>query len=235
MTDTERLNNWFVVSFGINKVLGFTPSSTNLRNIRNNVDGLIVRTSQSRKVVRSKHRHVTLMLLTVAFVFLILTLPNSIYFVLEQTYSFAVAPTTNDYADWLRYRRLKIVSVIMFQLTDLQHATNFYLYLLTSRKFRQALSKNFKEFFKKFCQTRSDRSWSKQSVIFSRTSGTGSVRKSRSASVIQNPNRSLNIECRCSEEILWRKKNEEEEKQNWNRRKRSFQLNFQMIPGCCSK
>ena len=79
------------------------------------------------------------MLLAVAVVFLLLTLPNSIYFVLEVTYSFSAQPTGNDYHQWVRYRRLTILTVIMFQLSDLQHATNFFLYVLTSDKFRRTI------------------------------------------------------------------------------------------------
>jgi hypothetical protein len=79
------------------------------------------------------------MLLAVGLVFLFLTLPNSIYFVLDITYGFNKPPVNNDYYQWLRYRRLTILTVIMFQLSDLQHATNFFLYLLTSDKFRRSL------------------------------------------------------------------------------------------------
>ena len=98
-----------------------------------------MRSNQNNDVIRSRHRHITLMLLAVAVVFLLLTLPNSIYFVLDVTYGFNKAPTINDYYEWLRYRRLTILTVIMFQLSDLQHATNFFLYLLTSDKFRRSV------------------------------------------------------------------------------------------------
>jgi len=98
-----------------------------------------MRSNQKRDVIRSRHRHITLMLLAVAVVFLLLTFPNSIYFVLEITYSFNQQPIDNDYNKWLRFHRLTILTVIMFQLSDLQHATNFYLYLLTSDKFRRSV------------------------------------------------------------------------------------------------
>ncbi|CAF3332923.1 unnamed protein product [Rotaria sp. Silwood1] len=98
-----------------------------------------MRSNQKTEVIRSRHRHITLMLLAVAVVFLLLTLPNSIYFVLDLTYGFNKLPTENDYYQWLRYRRLTILTVIMFQLSDLQHATNFFLYLLTSDKFRRSV------------------------------------------------------------------------------------------------
>jgi hypothetical protein len=98
-----------------------------------------MRSTQKTEVIRSRHRHITLMLLAVAVVFLLLTLPNSIYFVLDLTYGFNNQPTENDYYQWLRYRRLTILTVIMFQLSDLQHATNFFLYLLTSDKFRRSI------------------------------------------------------------------------------------------------
>jgi hypothetical protein len=98
-----------------------------------------MRSTQKSEVIRSRHRHITLMLLAVAVVFLLLTLPNSVYFVLDLTYGFNKQPTVNDYYQWLRYRRLTILTVIMFQLSDLQHATNFFLYLLTSDKFRRSV------------------------------------------------------------------------------------------------
>jgi hypothetical protein len=98
-----------------------------------------MRSTQKSEVIRSRHRHITLLLLAVAGVFLLLTLPNSIYFVLDLTYGFNNRPTINDYYQWLRYRRLTILTVIMFQLSDLQHATNFFLYLSTSDKFRRSV------------------------------------------------------------------------------------------------
>ena len=98
-----------------------------------------MRSTQKSEVIRSRHRHITLMLLAVAGVFLLLTLPNSIYFVLDFTYGFNRVPTENNYDDWLRYRRLTILTVIMFQLSDLQHAMNFFLYMLTSDKFRRTV------------------------------------------------------------------------------------------------
>ena len=100
---------------------------------------LEIRSTQNSEVIRSRHRHITLMLLSVAGVFLLLTLPNSIYFVLDLTYGFNKRPTENNYDQWLRYRRLTILTVIMFQLSDLQHATNFFLYLLSSDKFRRSV------------------------------------------------------------------------------------------------
>jgi hypothetical protein len=101
--------------------------------------GIQIRSTQKTKVIRSRHRHITLMLLAISAVFLLLTLPNSIYFVLEITYNFNQPPTDNNYFHWLRYRRLTILTVIMFQISDLQHATNFFLYVLTSDKFRRSV------------------------------------------------------------------------------------------------
>ena len=100
-----------------------------------------IRSTQKTHVIRSRHRHITLMLLAIASVFLLLTLPNSVYFVLDITYNFNQPPMENDYHQWLRYRRLTILTVIMFQISDFQHATNFFLYLLTSGKFRRAILK----------------------------------------------------------------------------------------------
>ncbi|UJR26301.1 hypothetical protein I4U23_007639 [Adineta vaga] len=101
--------------------------------------GLEMRSTQKSEVIRSRQRHITLMLLAVAVVFLLVTLPNSVYFVLDLKYGFSKTPNNNDYYQWLRYRRFTIISAIMFQLSDLQHATNFFLYLLTSDKFRRSI------------------------------------------------------------------------------------------------
>ncbi|CAF1384477.1 unnamed protein product [Rotaria sp. Silwood1] len=104
----------------------------------NNQD-LIMRSHQKVNIVRLRHRHITFMLLAVAGVFLLFTLPNSIYFVLDITYGFNKRPTTNDYYQWLRHRRLIILTVLMYQLSDLQHAANFFIYLLASGKFRRSV------------------------------------------------------------------------------------------------
>jgi hypothetical protein len=110
-----------------------------LNRPKTNYQNIEMRSNQKTEVIRSRHRHITLMLLAVAAVFLVLTLPNSIYFVLDSTYGFNKQPTVNDYSEWLRYRRLTILTVVMFQLSDLQHAANFFLYLLTSDKFRRSV------------------------------------------------------------------------------------------------
>lgn len=114
-------------------------SKTSRLNKKGENQNIEMRSTQKSEVIRSKHRHITLMLLAVAGVFLLLTLPNSIYFVLDLTYGFNQIPTENNYYQWLRFRRLTILTVIMFQLSDLQHATNFFLYLLTSDKFRRSV------------------------------------------------------------------------------------------------
>lgn len=120
----------------------FLSGLNSTRASKGSSEKMTVRSSQNKDVIRSRHRHITLMLLSVAFVFLLLTLPNSIYFVLDLTYGFNRLPTVNDYPAWLRYRRLTILTVIMFQLSDLQHAANFFIYLLTSHKFRQSVMIN---------------------------------------------------------------------------------------------
>ncbi|CAF0886951.1 unnamed protein product, partial [Didymodactylos carnosus] len=104
-----------------------------------NIKDIEIRSNQKTDAIRHKHRHITLMLLAVAVVFLLLTLPNSIYFVLDLTYDFTNRPTENNYTQWLRYRRLTILTVVMFQISDLQHTMNFFLYILTSHKFRQSV------------------------------------------------------------------------------------------------
>ncbi|CAF0796030.1 unnamed protein product [Didymodactylos carnosus] len=110
--------------------------SRKLANIRKDIH---IRSNQKTEAIRLKHRHITLMLLAVAVVFLLLTLPNSIYFVLDLKYDFNSRPKKNNYAQWLRYRRLTILTIVLFQLSDLQHTMNFFLYILTSNKFRQSV------------------------------------------------------------------------------------------------
>ncbi|CAF2603814.1 unnamed protein product [Rotaria sp. Silwood2] len=98
-----------------------------------------MRSNQKANFIRLRHRHITFMLLAVAGVFLLFTLPNSIYFLLEITYGFNKKPIVNDYYQWLRFRRLTILAVLMYQLSDLQHAANFFIYLLTSGNFRRSV------------------------------------------------------------------------------------------------
>jgi hypothetical protein len=133
-----------IVYIGCFSILASTGSFSNIQQQQQQQQqpgyhAIEMRSNQKTEVIRSRHRHITLMLLAVAVVFLLLTLPNSIYFVLDLTYGFNKAPVDNDYHQWLRYRRLTILTVIMFQLSDLQHATNFFLYLLTSDKFRRTI------------------------------------------------------------------------------------------------
>jgi gastrin-releasing peptide receptor len=128
--------------------------------------GIEMRSNQKTEAIRSRNRHITLMLLAVSVVFLLLTLPNSIYFVLEITYSFNTPPIENDYSQWLRYRRFSIVSVIMFQLSDLQHATNFFLYLSTSDKFRRSIIHTLLRLLTCGCQRQTDFNRSEYGMSF---------------------------------------------------------------------
>ena len=151
-----------------------------------------MRSTQKSEVIRSRHRHITLMLLAVAVVFLLLTLPNSIYFVLDLTYGFNKPPIDNDYYQWLRYRRLTILTVIMFQLSDLQHATNFFLYLLTSDKFRRSVlmicssSGNFLATLFNCCQDKSGSSTSFRNHYTSQRQETNALSFRSSASDMSN-------------------------------------------------
>ena len=105
------------MSFNIN-LFFLVENSTRLS--KQKLINIEMRSNQKTEVIRSRHRHITLMLLAVAAVFLLLTLPNSIYFVLDLTYGFNKQPVENDYNQWLRYRRLTILTVIMFQLSDFE-------------------------------------------------------------------------------------------------------------------
>lgn len=74
-------------------------------------------------------RQITAMLLTTSIIFVVLVLPNSIFFVAKEYWTWR--ETSLGIAQY--YLLLQII----FLLSDLSHALNFYLYCLSGRKFRQ--------------------------------------------------------------------------------------------------
>ena len=76
-----------------------------------------------------QQRQVTVMLLTISLVCVILVLPNCIFFIVKTYWSWR--ETMHDTAQYY------LVYQTVFVLSDLNHAVNFYLYMLRGRKFRQ--------------------------------------------------------------------------------------------------
>ncbi|XP_046367889.2 thyrotropin-releasing hormone receptor-like [Haliotis rufescens] len=80
------------------------------------------------KTVR-QDRQITVMLMTVTFVFVILTVPRTIYVVVDLFWTVEYG-TLEDAQKYL-------INQVTFFLCDSNHAINFYLYFITGRKFRR--------------------------------------------------------------------------------------------------
>ncbi|XP_052804579.1 probable G-protein coupled receptor B0563.6 [Mya arenaria] len=77
----------------------------------------------------SQQRQITAMLLVASVVFVILILPNCVFFIVKDHVAWRATPKgTAQY---------HLVQQIVFVLSDLSHAVNFYLYCVSGRKFRQ--------------------------------------------------------------------------------------------------
>ena len=81
-------------------------------------------------------RQITVMLLSVAMAFAILTGPKCIFGLINKYWDRSEF-TTKDKAVWF------LVFIIFDSLEDLQHCINFYLYFLTGRNFRKELMELF--------------------------------------------------------------------------------------------
>lgn len=77
----------------------------------------------------SQQRQITMMLLTTSIMFLLLVMPNCIFFIAREYWTWKETP--------LGISQYYLVYQIVFLLSDLNHAVNFYLYCLSGRKFRQ--------------------------------------------------------------------------------------------------
>ncbi|XP_071109013.1 probable G-protein coupled receptor B0563.6 [Haliotis cracherodii] len=75
-------------------------------------------------------RQITIMLLTVAVVFLVLTLPRTVFVLVDSSWT----PGRLS----LNYARKLLLDQLTFFLCDATHAVNFYLYFITGQKFRQS-------------------------------------------------------------------------------------------------
>ena len=77
----------------------------------------------------NQQRQITTMLLTSSIIFVILVLPNSIFFIVKNYWTWRETS--------LGISQYYLLLQIIFLLSDLSHALNFYLYCLSGRKFRQ--------------------------------------------------------------------------------------------------
>ncbi|KAH3701850.1 hypothetical protein DPMN_076846 [Dreissena polymorpha] len=78
-------------------------------------------------------RQITVMLLSVSVAFVVLTLPNCTFFIVKAYWSWM--ESAHGVAKYY------LVMQIVFVLSDLSHALNFYLYCISGRKFRQKFLK----------------------------------------------------------------------------------------------
>ncbi|XP_067649769.1 probable G-protein coupled receptor 139 [Haliotis asinina] len=84
-----------------------------------------------------QERQITIMLVILAVVFVILTIPRCVYVILQLN----MCPDERDY---MCVERKKFFDSITTQLADTNHAINFYLYFLSGRKFREEFMKLFR-------------------------------------------------------------------------------------------
>ena len=76
----------------------------------------------------SQQRQITVMLLAASIMFVILVLPNCVFFIVK------------EHLDWTgsgrKTAQYYLLQQLVFVLSDLSHALNFYLYCVSGRKFR---------------------------------------------------------------------------------------------------
>ncbi|XP_064597759.1 probable G-protein coupled receptor 139 [Liolophura sinensis] len=83
---------------------------------------------------RKQQNQITVMLVTVSVIFLVLTMPNGIFFMHTGNWN----PNSND--AWAE--KILVERIILF-LSDCNHAVNFFLYFLSGRRFRKMFLKMF--------------------------------------------------------------------------------------------
>ncbi|KAL8594188.1 hypothetical protein ACOMHN_030082 [Nucella lapillus] len=83
--------------------------------------------NQATEKIRQQ-RQITIMLVVVCVVFVILTLPNCIVFIYK--------PYWNPEPQTLEEAKYRLVEQIIYLLSDLSHATNFFVYFFSTKKFR---------------------------------------------------------------------------------------------------
>lgn len=103
-------------------ILGIKLASSKQKILTNKID----KTQGTEKV--KYQQQITTMLISVSVVFVILTMPNCIFFILEDYWNYTESIHT--------YAQYFLIYNVVFLLSDLNHAINFYLYFLSGRKFR---------------------------------------------------------------------------------------------------
>lgn len=77
----------------------------------------------------SQQKQITTMLLTTSIMFILLIMPNCVFFIAREYWTWKETPLGNA--------QYYLVYQLVFLLSDLNHAVNFYLYCFSGRKFRQ--------------------------------------------------------------------------------------------------
>lgn len=90
----------------------------------------------------------TKMLLVVSFVLIFTTIPVSIAYSLNEKFPAGDSNSINNIADdvtWQRHLNFVLTQEIIYDLGLVHYACNFYLYLLTGKRFRLAIKKYFQK------------------------------------------------------------------------------------------
>ncbi|XP_069119812.1 probable G-protein coupled receptor 139 [Argopecten irradians] len=91
--------------------------------------GVVSKIDKTRMTEKMKQQQqITIMLVTVSLVFVILTMPNCVFFIFQNYWNYT--ETLHEYARYFLFYQL------VFVLSDFNHAINFYLYFLSGKKFR---------------------------------------------------------------------------------------------------
>lgn len=103
-------------------ILGIRKSRKIQKDLTNN------KSDQMAEKYRQQ-RQITIMLIVVSIVFVVLVLPNCLFFIVKPYWVFE----SGSHGQAVNY----LVSQLIFLLSDFNHAINFYLYFLTARRFRR--------------------------------------------------------------------------------------------------
>lgn len=126
----ERYNNfirfiWYWIDGALYAII---PISVIL--VLNSLIIYSTRKSQHALTHRTRISHeMTRILLTTSIVFVILVLPNCVFFISRGYWNWTETPRS--------IAQYHLVYQVVFMLSDLNHAMNFYLYFLSGRDFRQ--------------------------------------------------------------------------------------------------
>ncbi|KAL8573189.1 hypothetical protein ACOMHN_036174 [Nucella lapillus] len=104
-------------------IINVQMSSKTQRQLTNNFD-------QSSRRMRDQQQ-ITTMLIVISLVFLVLMLPNSVFYLVSEYWKKHTAPDS--------YQRLEyhFIKQLVHTLSDTNHAVNFYLYFLSMATFRR--------------------------------------------------------------------------------------------------